>query len=30
MGRYVDRRLARKAHHGWLPPVDRRPPRRPD
>jgi hypothetical protein len=30
MGRYVDQRLARKQHHGWLPPVDRRPPRRPD
>jgi len=30
MGRYFDRRLVRKQHHGWLPPVDRRPPRRPD
>ena len=30
MGRYVDRRLAKRVHQRWLPPVDRRPPRRPD
>ena len=28
MGRYVDRKLARKLHHGWLAPVDRPPPPR--
>lgn len=30
MGRYVDRRLARRNHGTWLPPADRRPPLRPD
>jgi hypothetical protein len=30
MGRYVDRKLAKRNHSGWLPPADRRPPRRPD
>ena len=28
MGRYIDRKLARRLHHGWLAPVDRRPPLR--
>src|SRR6516162_1585259 len=30
MGRYVDRKLARKLHSNWHVPVDQRPPRRPD
>jgi hypothetical protein len=30
MGRYFDRRLAKRRHSTWLPPIDRRPPRRPD
>lgn len=30
IGPYIDKRLAKKRHEGWLPPVDRRPPRRPD
>jgi hypothetical protein len=30
MGRFIDRKLARRRHQNWLPPVDRRPPRRPD
>jgi putative metallopeptidase DUF4344 len=31
MGRYVDRKLARKMHSNWhVPPVDKRPPLRPD
>jgi hypothetical protein len=30
MGRFIDRKLARQLHHGWLAPVDARPPRRPD
>ena len=29
MGRFIDRKLARRVHKGWLPPVDRRPPHRP-
>jgi hypothetical protein len=30
MGRFIDRRLAKRLHQNWLPAVDRRPPRRPD